>query len=229
MATATVKTMSKTAFLTEFLHENPMGNATAANAAWTKAGQSGTISPTLVSKLRSDLGLAGNLWTRSPRSTTKTRQSGTQGAKGRGRPAGKTAAAAKKSRSQGKSAFIKEILIDNPFANSAAVNQAWTAAGMSGTVSQTLVSNVRAARGLSGNLRKTSPTNPTGDPTATPRRRDDRAPVRRSRANDRDHVLAEIETAIDSLIFRLMSVGGLVKAEDDLRRVRRVLCRSHGA
>jgi hypothetical protein len=61
MATAATASPGKTAFLKEFLHDNPQGNVTAANAAWQAAGFNGTISPALVNKTRASLGLTGNL------------------------------------------------------------------------------------------------------------------------------------------------------------------------
>jgi hypothetical protein len=68
MATATARTVSKTEFVTEVLRKNPRANTTAVNEEWKSAGHDGTIGATLVNKLRSDLGLAGNL-----RSATKTK------------------------------------------------------------------------------------------------------------------------------------------------------------
>jgi hypothetical protein len=65
MVAATDKKPSKTAFVTGHLQKNPKANSKAVNEAWRKAGHPGSVSPTLVSKLRSDLGLAGNLRSRS--------------------------------------------------------------------------------------------------------------------------------------------------------------------
>ena len=56
-------------------------------------------------------------------------------------------------RNQGKSKFVREVLNDNPQANAAAVNEAWQAAGMPGSISAGLVNNLRFRLGLSGNLR----------------------------------------------------------------------------
>ncbi len=39
---------------------------------------------------------------------------------------------ATKTRDQGKTSFVKELLIDNPKANTKAVNDAWSKAGMDG-------------------------------------------------------------------------------------------------
>ncbi len=59
-------------------------------------------------------------------------------------------------KSQGKTAFVKEFLRRNPRGNAKAVNQAWTAAGMSGTIGSTLVNKTRSEMGLTGNLRAKS-------------------------------------------------------------------------
>lgn len=56
---------NKTAFITGHLETNPTANRKSVVEAWTKAGHSGTLSATLVSKMRRDLGLAGNLRARS--------------------------------------------------------------------------------------------------------------------------------------------------------------------
>ncbi len=57
--------VSKTAFVTGILGENPEANTRAVNEAWAERGHSGKISPTLVQKMRSDLGLVGNIGRRS--------------------------------------------------------------------------------------------------------------------------------------------------------------------
>ena len=54
-------TPGKTRFVKEFLHDNPEGNVKAVNEAWTAAGFDGSISATLVNKMRAALGLTGNL------------------------------------------------------------------------------------------------------------------------------------------------------------------------
>src|SRR5438477_12346955 len=56
-------------------------------------------------------------------------------------------------RNQGKAMFVKEVLLDNPHANTQDVIEAWQAAGMEGTISASLISKVRSERGLAGNLR----------------------------------------------------------------------------
>ncbi|MHC5544148.1 hypothetical protein ACYOEI_38465, partial [Singulisphaera rosea] len=56
-------------------------------------------------------------------------------------------------RDQGKSSFIKELLLVNDQANPKLVNEAWAAAGHEGTISPTLVQKIRSELGLSGNIR----------------------------------------------------------------------------
>ena len=52
----------------------------------------------------------------------------------------------------GKTSFVKEFLQGNPQANAKAVNEAWTAAGMKGTISHPVISVVRKQLGLTGKL-----------------------------------------------------------------------------
>jgi hypothetical protein len=83
--------MSKTAsaqgmkmFVKEFLNDHPDGNFAAVNKAWQAAGFDGTISKTVVDKMRSTLGLTGNL-----RGNNKTPKTGMK----RARPRKQTTAA----------------------------------------------------------------------------------------------------------------------------------------
>jgi hypothetical protein len=70
----------KSMFVKEFLNDHPRGNVAAVNEAWQAAGFEGTVSTTLVNKLRASLGLAGNLRRRTDKSETVVT------AKKRGRP-----------------------------------------------------------------------------------------------------------------------------------------------
>ena len=56
-------------------------------------------------------------------------------------------------KSQGKTGFVKRFLRDNPRGNTKAVNEAWAAAGMNGTIGATLIYEMRSQMGLSGKLR----------------------------------------------------------------------------
>ena len=136
MANAT-KSQGKTSFVREFLQNNPQAKAKAVNDAWAAAGMKGTISHTVISEVRKELGLIGN----QP---------------GKPKTAGKEKSATKMSKtvsSPGKTMFVKEFLSDNPQGNVDAVNRAWQAARFEGTISPTLINKMRASLGLSGNLR----------------------------------------------------------------------------
>jgi hypothetical protein len=61
-------------------------------------------------------------------------------------------------KSENKSSFVKEFLSKRPEGNVKAVNEAWTAAGMEGTIGDTLIYQTRAEMGLSGKLRAKSKT-----------------------------------------------------------------------
>jgi hypothetical protein len=52
---------NRTTFTTRHLEKNPTATSKAVNTAWTEAGHSGQVSTTLVSKLRRELGLVGNV------------------------------------------------------------------------------------------------------------------------------------------------------------------------
>jgi hypothetical protein len=70
----------KTMFVKEFLSDHPEGNVAAVNKAWQAAGFDGTISKTVVHKMRALLGLSGNI-----RANTKKPKTFATGKK-RGRP-----------------------------------------------------------------------------------------------------------------------------------------------
>ena len=216
--TATV-TPGKTMFVKEFLHGNPEGNTRAVNEAWQAAGFEGTISPTLVNKTRVKMNLTGDL-----RGNSKT------AAKQKAAPRlPKTVTA-----TPGKTMFVKEFLNDHPEGNCKAVNEAWTAAGFDGTISEALVYKARASLGLTGNLSgktKKSRTSaegkatPTGKKLGRPRKEPTAAGngQPRGRKSNRSLALSELEADIDRLIFKMMAVGDLTEIEDSLRRARRLL------
>jgi hypothetical protein len=208
-------TPGKTSFVKEFLNDHPQGTTKTVNEAWQAAGFDGTISPTLVNKTRVKMNLTGHLGGNS-----KT------AAKEKSAPnIPKTAIV-----SPGKTMFVKEFLNDHPQGNVKAVNEAWTAAGFDGTISETLVYKARASLGLTGNLHgetkkseanKISPGKKLGRP-----RKEPTAPVTgqpRGRRSARTLALTELEADIDRLIFKMMVVGDLAEIEDSLRQARRLL------
>jgi hypothetical protein len=74
----------KTSFVKEFLNDHPEGNVKAVNTAWQAAGFDGTISPTLVNKMRAHLGLTGNLRSK-PKKTEEASRTKPYTGKRRGR------------------------------------------------------------------------------------------------------------------------------------------------
>jgi hypothetical protein len=67
-------------------------------------------------------------------------------------------------KSENKSDFVREFLRKHPDGNVKAVNEAWAAAGMSGTIGDTLIYKTRADMGLSGKLRAKSKPNTSAKP-----------------------------------------------------------------
>jgi hypothetical protein len=70
--TATALPEGKTDFVKNVLANNARANTKAVNEAWAAAGRSGQISSTLVNKLRSSLGYAGNLRSHSKKEAAPT-------------------------------------------------------------------------------------------------------------------------------------------------------------
>jgi hypothetical protein len=145
-------------------------------------------------------------------------------------------------KSLGKTSFVKEILFDNPQANPTAVNEAWTAAGMEGTISPTLVNKMRSELGLAGNLR-VGPGQTKAVATSKAASRDKKSGGKakgKSRAANMDttkaegsgrrmprtQALVQVEAEIDRLLFLVMNIGGLTDVENSLREARRRLYRA---
>jgi hypothetical protein len=123
--------------------------------------------------------------------------------------------------------FVKEVLNDDPQANAAAVNRAWRAAGMSGSISTSLVSNVRSRMGLSGNRRggrrtrtKSAGTKRGRPPMKVQAGANANAPTMR---RGRNRGLMDLEVAIDRLLMKVAGIGRLPEVEDELRKARRLL------
>ena len=232
MATATTThNLGKTGFVKEILNDNPEANTRAVNEAWAAAGFEGTISPTLVTKLRSQLGLTGNI-PKGPGKKAEVEASARPTGKKRGRRKGAT----RRGGNQGKSAFVVEHLHQNPDATDEEINVAWASAGNEDGISGSLIYKIRAKEGLTGKKRakvrgarrkgrsmsspKRTTVGQTPEPVVgTPRPVDGRT--------HQGRVVAEVEEGIDRLIFKLMGVGGMESIEDELRKVRRLLYRSY--
>jgi hypothetical protein len=213
VATAT-KSQNKTSFVKAFLSDHPEGNVKAVNEAWTAAGMNGTIGATLIYEMRSQMGLSDKLRVQSKPRTAAKAKSATNMSKTASTP--------------GKTMFVKEFLNDHPRGNVDAVNEAWTAAGFEGTISPTLVNQMRAALGLTGNLRgktEETKTSATGKKRGRPRKETNATVSVQPRASDRARTVAlnDLEADIDRLIFKAMGIGHLTEIEDSLRRARRLL------
>ena len=159
MATTATAAPGKTSFVKEFLQGNPQANAKTVNEAWQAAGFDGTISHPIISLVRKQLGLTGNLRGNTKLAAKEKAASNMPG----------TATV-----TPGKTSFVKQFLNDHPGGTTKTVNEAWQAAGFDGTISPTLVNKTRVK--LTGNLRgkprtaakeKSAPRLPT-TATATP-------------------------------------------------------------
>ncbi len=135
MATTATESQGKTSFVKAFLHDNPQAKAKAVNEAWTAAGMKGTISHPVISVVRKQLGLTGNLRGNSKIAAKEKAASNMLG----------TATV-----TPGKTSFVKDFLNANPQGKTKDVNEAWQAAGFDGTISPTLVNKTRVK--LTGNL-----------------------------------------------------------------------------
>ena len=207
-------TPGKTSFVKQFLNDHPDGTTKTVNEAWRDAGFEGTISPTLVNKTR--VKLTGNL-------------------RGNSRTAAKEKSAPRLPKTvtatPGKTSFLKEFLNDHPEGKAKAANEAWTAAGYDGTISEALVYKARASLGLTGNLSGKTKAAAEGKATSTGKklgrpRKEPTAPVTgqpRGRKSNRSLALNELEADIDRLIFKVMGVGDLAEIETALREARRLV------
>jgi hypothetical protein len=134
---------------------------------------------------------------------------------------------ASETRNQGKSMFVKEWLHDYPQANAEAVNVAWRSAGYSGTISPSLVSNVRSRLGLAGNTGRgrrgkvASPAKRRGRPAGTARAEANASAAMGIRKRSKDLMALEVE--LDHLLMKVVEVGQLPDVEASLRKARRFL------
>jgi hypothetical protein len=248
MATGTVVNRGKSAFLEDFLGSNRDANVEAVNRAWNAAGHRGTISPGLLKKLRSKMGLTNK---RTAKNEAARKAAGPV-AKGKLTKGASTKQVSKPEgvRSQpkgsewdtgtGKSAFVKEMLGRKPTANVKAVNEEWLATGNQGAISDSIYYKVKRELGVGGKKISSSPerSKPTSASidrvaqTTVEARSSDReaipsSPVSRSESGDRERVLDRVEDGIDDLIIELKRLGGMEEALEALRKVRRVVVRSH--
>jgi hypothetical protein len=69
MPTTVARDQGKSTFIKQTLFDDQYANSAKINELWTESGREGSISTTLVNKMRSEMGLTGNL--RGVRGTTK--------------------------------------------------------------------------------------------------------------------------------------------------------------
>jgi hypothetical protein len=180
MAKRSKQPVNKSAFVRDFITQNPEANRKAVEEAWLSAGHDGVISSALVSNLRREMGLTGS----GPRQaeakvesapTTKksSKPKGAGGkrraaepeqapAEGNGTPAvlgsrgeptadsGDRPIATGRGGNQGKTAFVTEHLGQNPQATDDEIREAWASAGNEGGISGSLIYKIRAKEGLTG-------------------------------------------------------------------------------
>jgi hypothetical protein len=159
-----------------------------------------------------------------------------------------------KGKSEGKSMFLKEYLVDHPDAGKEAIDEAWQEAGNEGTISTSLIGKLRRDLGRTG---KGAAQVKSRGRVGTGQRSSDhsksrgagpevggRTPAKESSrpvtgglerpaepqaaGGDRTGVLIRLEGAIDDLLHEIKMAGGLPEFEATLRKARRILVRSHG-
>ena len=132
----------------------------------------------------------------------------------------------------GKTSFVKEYLHDHPDAPAKEVNEAWKDAGMQGTISHPVISEVRRVLGMitmprsrsrTATSTKSAPTKKGRGKTAgkQTRQRATTAVETRAQQPSRASALLAVEVEIDRLIFQVMNLGKLSEVETALRSARR--------
>ncbi len=158
-----------------------------------------------------------------------------------------------KGRDQGKSTFARQFFTDHKDASREDLNKAWKSAGHEGDISESSVYKIRSElnltgqRGAGGAKKAMGPkgkAKPMPKPTqgkpevaSTPARSQEeereipvptKAPASVSNGlGHRARVLDRVEDGIDDLIVELKQLGGMEETLETLRKVRRVIVRSH--
>jgi hypothetical protein len=247
MATGPVVNQGKTAFVEEYLKGHRDANLDAVKKAWTAAGNEGTVSESLVSTVRRELGLTGKKGASGGSNTVPAAKGKAQSSNvAKPKIASKAEEAPSPTKGVGKTEFIREQLGRDANLSVKEIVRAWTEAGNEGTLSDNLVYKTRADLGIKG--RRTTPESVGPVPTAKgsksesspeviepskPQSNGRQAPhlfttqTITSPEGERGRVLVEVEREIDELIYRIRQLGGLPEVQEALRAARRLLVRSH--
>lgn len=155
---------------------------------------------------------------------------------------------ASKGKKLNKTAFLRELFRKSPEVNIAGANEAWTKAGNEEKISDSLYYAVKAevsrkadggageaGEAVSKPLPEASPSasqsRRVGRPPSVPRPETDGktapSPYVASMTGERERVLDKVEDRLDDLIIELKTLGGMDEALEALRKVRRVVVRSH--
>ena len=257
MATGPGVNQGKGKFLREFLPGNSDASVEAVTAAWAAEGHDDGISESLISKIKSELGLTG----RKRAGGGEAEAVAGTAAKGKAKSSPKGAIGKPTSKKKeeapsqpadrdvntgpSRSAFVEEVLGREPEANLGAVNEAWTSQGNDGTISPSIFYKVKRERGVTDEIAPPAPAKPQPESASkgTGARQAARATVETrpepegvpafsksagsSRSADRERVLDRVEDGIDDLIGELKQLGGMEAALESLKKVRRVVVRSH--
>jgi len=144
-----------------------------------------------------------------------------------------------------KSAFLRDLFKKNPALKEAEANEAWQKAGNEGEIGLSLYYNVKreskggadvtayapkkagpkaSSKGPKGERAglQTKESSPESSGKAAPK-----TDVNKSVAGERERVLGRVEDEIDDLIGELKQLGGMEEGLEALKKLRRVVVRSH--
>ena len=232
MATGPDVNPGKTAFVEQHLAEHPEARSKMIQEAWESAGHEGTVSESLISKVRARRRQAeasasqGDGATEEDAFPSPPGERSPIGAKVQDGPEAEKATPQPEDRENGagmsKSAFVEEVLGRDPQANSKAVNQAWSAAGYEGSVSDPTYYKVknRLAASSESVASRSSEAKSSRDSTTKA------LGGKSSHSGEKGRMVDEVEAGIDDLMFRLKTSGGMPEVEAALRAARRLLVRN---
>jgi len=255
MATRPVPNQGKGKFLREFLSSNRDAKVADSTAAWKAEGHDDGISESLFGKIRSELGLTKRTGSNG-RATDEAATLPAKGksklspkeARGEAKKAEKAPSppdVRDGEKGPSKSFFVGEVLGREPRANLRTVNEAWASAGHEGAISPSIYYKIKKERVGTG---ETTPGESEKSTAASASRRQDANPSSRETAGagpgphrvtvatppvispssgDREKVLHRVEDGIDDLIGELKQLDGMEAALESLKKVRRVVVRSH--